>query len=84
LWLCGVAWAVPLLAQDLSSPKLRVEWAEFKKLYDAQAAVVVDVRGSEAYEAGHIPGAMNVPLEDVERRSGELKKLSKPILLYCA
>jgi rhodanese-related sulfurtransferase len=69
---------------DLASPQLRVEWAEFKKLYDAKKIEVVDVRAAEAFEAGHIPGARSVPLETVEKRGAELKKLGRPIVLYCA
>jgi 3-mercaptopyruvate sulfurtransferase SseA len=68
----------------LSSPKLRIEWAEFKKQYDQQQVVVVDVRDGEAYEDGHIPGARSIPLDDIPRRAPELKKLKTPIVLYCA
>jgi hypothetical protein len=71
-------------APELASPKLRVEWGEFKTLYDGKKAVVVDVRDAQSYEAGHIPGALSVPLAEVERRAGELKELGKPVLLYCA
>jgi len=71
-------------AQEISSAELRVAWAEFKKAYDAKRVLVVDVRGQEAYEAGHIPGSISVPLDDVEKRVAELKKTGKPIVLYCA
>ena len=86
LAVCAVALVAPALAaqDDLASPKLRIEWSEFKKLYDDRKGVVVDVRDEAAFEAGHIPGAMSVPLDEVERRAAELKKLAKPILLYCA
>lgn len=69
---------------DLASPRLRIEWAEFKKLYDAGKIVVVDVRGPDAFEAGHIPGARSIPLDEVESRTTELKALGKPIVFYCA
>jgi rhodanese-related sulfurtransferase len=68
----------------LASPKLRIEWAEFKKQYDQQHVVVVDVRDGAAYEAGHIPGARSIPFDDIPRRAAELKKLKTPIVLYCA
>jgi rhodanese-related sulfurtransferase len=69
---------------DLLSPKLRVEWVEFKKLHDAGKVVVVDVRDREAFEASRIPGSINVPLDQVETRVAELKKHGKPIVFYCA
>ena len=71
-------------ADPLLSPKLRIDWPEFKKLYDSQMAVVIDVRERVSFEAGHIPGARSIPLEEIESRAAELKKLNKPILLYCA
>ncbi|MCA1562550.1 MAG: rhodanese-like domain-containing protein [Acidobacteria bacterium] len=82
----ATAAGAPFAAQeeDLSSAKLRVEWDEFKPLYDAGKVVVVDVRGADAFEAGHIPGALSVPLAEVERRADELKALKKPIVVYCA
>ena len=70
--------------EDISSPKLRVSWTEFKKLYDAGKVEVVDVRGNEAFEAGHIPGARSIPLDEVEKRVDVLKKAAKPIIVYCA
>jgi rhodanese-related sulfurtransferase len=78
---------VPAVAQqptELASPKLRVEWDEFRKLYDAKKVEVVDVRSENVFETGHIPGARSVPLDTVERRVDELKKLNKPIVFYCA
>jgi rhodanese-related sulfurtransferase len=72
-------------AQDeLLSPKLRIEWAEFKKLHDGGTVIVVDVRDREAFEASRIPGSINVPLDEVEKRVAELKKHGKPIVFYCA
>ena len=70
--------------EELSSSRVRIEWAEFKKLYDAGKIEVVDVRDGAAFEMGHIPGARWMPLEDVEKRVAELRKLQKPIVLYCS
>jgi 3-mercaptopyruvate sulfurtransferase SseA len=69
---------------DLSSPKLRIAWDEFRKLHDAGKVVVIDVRGDVPYRAGHIPGARSIPYDQVDRHAPELKKLKKPIVLYCA
>lgn len=69
---------------ELASPKLRIDWTAFKKRYDAGDIVVIDVRSRDAFVAGHVPGARSVPLEEVERRASELKKLGKPLVLYCA
>jgi len=70
--------------EDTSSPSLRIDWNEFKKLYDARAIEIIDVRGDVFFESGHIPGARSIPLDQVEKRATELGRSKKPIVLYCA
>jgi rhodanese-related sulfurtransferase/DNA-binding transcriptional ArsR family regulator len=43
---------------------------------------VLDVRSPEEYEAGHIPGAVNLPLGDLKKRLKELPKENE-IIAYC-
>lgn len=43
---------------------------------------VIDVRPRDEYEAGHVPGARNMPLEDLERRIGELDPDTE-VVAYC-
>jgi rhodanese-related sulfurtransferase len=45
-------------------------------------AAVIDVRPSEEFEAGHIPGAASVPLPELERRLDELP-IDVDIVAYC-
>lgn len=44
--------------------------------------VVVDVRPGEEFAAGHIEGARSIPLEELERRLGELPP-DQEIVAYC-
>jgi rhodanese-related sulfurtransferase/rubrerythrin len=44
--------------------------------------LLLDVRQPEEYEAGHIPGAMLIPLGELEARQEELVR-SKKIIAYC-
>jgi len=46
------------------------------------AVTVLDVRPVEEYRAGHIPGALSVPLKDLERRLSELPR-DRQIVAYC-
>ena len=46
------------------------------------AVLVLDVRPSEEYRAGHIPGAVSVPVEDLEDRISELPS-GKELVAYC-
>ncbi|MDP6345620.1 MAG: metalloregulator ArsR/SmtB family transcription factor [Alphaproteobacteria bacterium] len=43
---------------------------------------VLDVRPSEEYAAGHLPGAVNIPLVELERRLDELPP-DQEVIAYC-
>ena len=43
---------------------------------------VVDVRLDEEWNAGHIKGAVHIPLDSLSSRAGEIER-SKPVVLYC-
>jgi phage shock protein E len=48
------------------------------------ALVVLDVRTPAEYAAGHVPGAINVPHDQVEGRLDELAGLrDKDVIVYC-
>ena len=46
-------------------------------------AQLIDLREREVYKTGHILGARNLPLSQLNMRMKELRK-DKPIYLYCA
>ena len=46
------------------------------------AVTVLDVRPREEYQAGHVPGAISVPLKDLERRLFELPR-DREVVAYC-
>jgi rhodanese-related sulfurtransferase len=89
-WVAAVAvvcaWlpAVPAAGQDDLAKVSRITLAEAKKAIDARTVVVVDIRDPYSYAAGHIPGAILIPLQDVVRRAGELRAAKKPVITYCA
>jgi rhodanese-related sulfurtransferase/biotin operon repressor len=43
---------------------------------------VVDVRPPREFAAGHLPGAVNIPVNELEKRLGELPK-RKEVVAYC-
>lgn len=52
--------------------------------WQAEAATFIDVRTPEEYEAGHIPGAINVPLETVPENVDKLPQDEDTFLIvYC-
>jgi rhodanese-related sulfurtransferase len=46
------------------------------------APVVVDVRGPDEYATGHIAGALNIPLDQLQERLGELPP-DRLVVTYC-
>ncbi|MCL5671596.1 MAG: ArsR family transcriptional regulator [Acidobacteria bacterium] len=52
-----------------------------KRVKDGEVTVL-DVRPFEEYQAGHIPGAMSVPLAELKRRLTELPR-DREIVAYC-
>jgi rhodanese-related sulfurtransferase len=58
---------------------------EFDKLRADKNAVVLDVRTKKEFEAGHIPGAMNLDINapDFQENVAKLDK-SKTYLIHCA
>jgi rhodanese-related sulfurtransferase/DNA-binding HxlR family transcriptional regulator len=48
----------------------------------AGAATVLDVRPEDEFRQGHLPGALNIPLAQLERRLAELSP-DREIVAYC-
>jgi rhodanese-related sulfurtransferase len=47
-----------------------------------EGAQLVDVRAAHEWEAGHIAGAVHLPLDELAERTGELDT-DRPVILYC-
>jgi hydroxyacylglutathione hydrolase len=45
-------------------------------------ATVIDVRGRAEWAAGHLPGAMNIPLGELSERLGEVPA-DRPVIVQC-
>ena len=61
----------------------RMALADFKKLYDASTKpTIIDVRTSDLYAAGHIPGAISIPEADVDAAYAKIPKNSL-VIAYC-
>lgn len=46
------------------------------------AVVLIDVRPTPEYRAGHLPGALSVPLDDLERLLPDIPR-GRPVVAYC-
>lgn len=45
---------------------------------------IIDVRTPQEFTDGHVPGIINIPLNEVAQRLDEIKALPQPITLICA
>lgn len=52
--------------------------------YINNGAVILDVRSKREWDAGHIDNSIHIPLNELNRRINEVKKLNKPIIACCA
>jgi rhodanese-related sulfurtransferase len=49
-----------------------------------QKAIIIDVRENDEWNAGHIMGAVHIPLSEISDRVGELAKYqNSPIITQC-
>ena len=85
---CGIkvtmARPTPTLVPDTAVPRIEVDVA-----YDqvrSGAAVLIDVRGDDAWRGRHATGALSIPIEDIEAsptRALDSVPAGKRPILYC-
>jgi thioredoxin 1/putative thioredoxin len=56
---------------------------ELYQLLRQKRVSVVDTRDAPAFGRAHVPGAIGIPLEEIEGRLAELMMLGAPPVLYC-
>jgi len=59
-----------------------ISMSELQKRLRADSAIILDVRPSEEYRAGHIPGAISIPLPELRKRMEELPS-DREVIAYC-
>ena len=64
---------------ESSTPEIAVEELAAVRT----SGVVVDVREPDEYVAGHVPGAVPIPMSQLATRMGEIDKTS-PVFVVCA
>lgn len=46
-------------------------------------AIIIDVRSYEEFAGGHIKNSKNIPLQIIESKITDIKKLNKPVIVCC-
>lgn len=49
----------------------------------AEGAFLLDVRTEEEYDAGHIPGSINIPLHRIQNIESIIPDKRAPLFVYC-
>jgi rhodanese-related sulfurtransferase len=88
--LCAATLALSPLAQaagiaiEPGKEKGSISVASFERIMKENPSqiVVVDVRDEREFKIGTVPGAINIPVGEVEKRMGELPK-DKPVVFVC-
>ena len=74
----------PVLAMQTQGDGVtRITPQEARAAVEKGKAVIIDVRGEEAYNAGHVKGARLIPVSDILARIGELPR-DRMIITYCS
>jgi rhodanese-related sulfurtransferase len=55
---------------------------EVRKLVE-EGAQLVDVLPSQEYEDEHLPGAINIPLNELNRTTAARLERDAPVIVYC-
>lgn len=73
---------VDLITPYLPGATEEVPAKELAELLKARRVVVLDVRDAGSYRRAHIPGAVNIPFNELEGRIPELFAARRPVVVY--
>lgn len=74
----------PAPAQNPEDAMPRVKVDEAHELTSKGTAVILDVRGSEAYKTSHIKGSIDYPLSRLEQSDFKDLPKGKRLIAYCS
>lgn len=60
----------------------RISGAEARRLVE-RGAVLLDVRSPGEFAGGHIEGAINLPVQELHARLGEVGERTRAVVVYC-
>jgi 3-mercaptopyruvate sulfurtransferase SseA len=85
---CGPPASTPVAVTATPAPNVpypevpRIAVTDARDRWESGDAVVVDVRSRTEYEQAHVPGALHIPLAEIETRFNELPR-GVEIITYC-
>lgn len=79
---CVASWLFELLLKLRGRGQPWLSGEEARRLV-AEGALLLDVRSPAEFSRGHLPGAVNVPVDEVPGRLDELRQ-GRSLVVYCA
>ena len=76
---------VPRIVQEFEvggAHGARVSRDELERLTAGGGAILIDVRPTVEFDSGHVPGALSIPIDELDDRLDELPA-DRPIIAYC-
>jgi phage shock protein E len=78
IWLGATACSRAPAVQDVTEEQV-LTWID-----SGEGPVIVDTRTQEEYDAGHVPGALHIPYDEMAKRSSELDAYrDRGVVVYC-
>lgn len=70
---------------EMESTYQTISQEEAKRMMDTQDVIILDVREQNEFDAGHIPGALLLPVGviSVETAAAVIPELDSVVLVYC-
>jgi rhodanese-related sulfurtransferase len=57
--------------------------SELQRLLAEERAQLVEVLPAAEFEQEHLPGAINIPLKELDRETTRLLDRERPVIVYC-
>lgn len=83
MWIAITVAALLLVGAMIFSVRLSSISSEEAHRLVKEGARLVDVRSPSEYAAGHIDGAVNIPVDDLGRRMKEVGPTDRNVVVYC-
>lgn len=55
-----------------------------EKIIQEKQGTILDVRSHGEFMGGHVTDSINIPLNEIQERMEEIKRLKEPLVLCCA
>ncbi len=82
--LLAIIWAANYSPARLCQLSVNLKPSEAFALIQTGRTLVLDVREKDAYDKGHLPGAISVPIGELDRRIGEFEAhKAEEVIVYC-